>query len=1039
MRGVQVADDDGNVTFDTIFPGCDSGRWPHTHFEVTVRIGPVPRTRLCTVDTPMAPKTVQRRGWASPSGRPPSWAGTRRRSDVTPRVYGGPMPLPGPLPLGRGVVVLAGGAAPGPWASAPIVTIDETVLRDPRDMVGRLHRSWATREPYVIALDVDPARFRTPETIDDEVWRLTPDTEPYFDRLHFLVWANTYDARAGGDPVWWWGRKAARLGATETPDGPADLTLDDGTPVWIDGGPRGPLASGLPDGHVVIASETIEAGRLDPDLVPGPPDAELAPDQLAAVTHDRGPVRVIAPAGSGKTRVLTERLRHLVVDRGWGPDDVLAVAYNKQAQLELEARTSAFSPRVRTLNSLGLWVLRRHRGAMPSVLDERDVRRIIDGLLPGKRRHRANTDPIGPYLEALAAVRLGLQDPHDVEAERDDVDGFAELFAPYRAHLAERGVVDFDEQIYAAVETLLRDGAFRRRMQAECRHLLVDEFQDLTPAHVLLVRLLALPALDVFGVGDDDQVIYGHNSADPGFLIDYDALFPLAASHPLTVNYRCPTAVVTAARNLVGYNHRRVDKTIDADTGADESPDALRIVEHGPSDAADALVTQIRTWLDEPEVAAAQVAVLCRVNSLLLMPQVALVDAGFPVHSVLSPTILERTGLRAALAYLRLAVAGDRMAGADIIEILRRPTRGLPRWFGDRLERRATWSVTQVRSIADQVPDKEAKKVLRLADDLAVVTASRGGTTREILEVVRDEIGLGSAMGLLDHTGRSAAQGSSHLDDLEGLLGVADLHPDPAGFEDWVRDLLGRPDDASGITLSTIHRVKGREWERVAVVGVMDGIMPHRLSNDVEEERRVLHVAVTRGRHRVAVLADRSRPSRFVAELAGTAPKTRPPGTGPGRPQRVGTSAPPSRSAKAKAADVHTATLGLHLVASGGHAGTIEDADGSGVLIRLEAGSTLRVRYGERVEADGVRRPLAAPTELWGPAAAGEQALRAWRTSEARAGGKPAYTVLSDAHLRGIALARPTTAEELAACDGIGPVKLERWADDIIAVLDQVD
>lgn len=965
----------------------------------------------------------------------------------------------GPLALGRGVVVLTGVTVPQPWADAPVVTIDEAVLADPRAVVDRLHRLWVARSPYVVALAVDPRRFRTPESITDDVWRLTADTEAFFDRLHFLAWANTYDARADGDPIWWWGRKAARLGATETPDGPADVLLADGTPAFIDGGPRGPIdvtsvgdasadASadrGQSGDAVVIASETVDTGRLDPDRIPGPPTADLAPDQLAAVTHRAGPVRVIAPAGSGKTRVLTERLRHLVVDRGWGTDAVLGVAYNKQAQLEAESRTTDFGPRIRTLNSLGLWVLRQHRGSMPGVLDERECRRIVDSLLPGKRQRRANTDPIGPYLEALGSVRLGLRDPSEVEGERDDVDGFTELFGPYRQHLAGRGAVDFDEQIYGAVEVLLRDGAFRRGIQAECRHLLVDEFQDLTPAHVLLVRLCASPALDVFGVGDDDQVIYGHNSADPGFLIDYDTLFPGAASHPLTVNYRCPSAVVDAARNLVGYNRRRVAKTITAGPAADASADALVVVEHGPDEAATALVDRVRAWLAEPDVTAAHIAVLCRVNSLLLTPQVALADAGLPLSSALSPSILERTGLRAALAYLRLATAGDRMAAGDIVEILRRPTRGLPRWFPDRIERRATWSVTQVRAIADQVPDKEARKVLRLADDLAIVAdAARGGTTRTILEVVRDEVGLGSAMGLLDQSGKSGAQGSSHLDDLEGLLGVADLHPDPVGFEDWVRTLLARPGDPDGITLSTIHRVKGREWDRVAVVGVMAGILPHRLSEDVEEERRVLHVGITRGRHRVAVFADRSRPSRFVAELAGTAPKPkaevapadrRADATTGSRPTGRGTSA--KRASSSGGADAHVAAHGLELTASGGHTGRIEDADGSGVLIRLEAGSTLRVRYGERVEVDGTRRPLDPPTELWGPAAAAEKALRAWRTTEAKAGGKPAYTVLSDAHLRGIALTRPTTAAELAACDGIGPVKLERWADDILAVLDE--
>lgn len=953
------------------------------------------------------------------------------------------MPVPGPAALGRGVVITAGGAIPAPWAVAPVVTVDEVALREPAAVVGRLHELWARREPVVVELAVDPGRFRAPQSITDDVWRLGPDAEPWFDRLHFLVWANTYDARRG-DPIWWWGRKAARVGGTETPEGPADLLLPDGSPAWVDGGPRAPLEPADLDGHAVVHGESVDLGRLTLGRPPAPPTAELAPDQLAAVAHRSGPARVIAPAGSGKTRVLTERLRHLVGDRGWESDAVLAVAYNKEAQLELERRTAAFRPRVRTLNALGLWVLREHRGQQPAVVDERECRRLVDSLLPGRRRHRANTDPIGPYLEALGTIRLGLAEPELVESARDDVDGLAELFGPYRRHLQDRGAVDFDDQIYGAIEVLLRDGEFRRAMQARCRHLLVDEFQDLTPAHVLLLRLLALPGLDVFGVGDDDQVIYGHNAASPAFLIDYDVLFPGAASHPLTVNYRCPVQVVDGARHLLGYNHRRVAKTIDPGPDADPADDGLRVVQHGPDDAAATLVATVTGWLAEPGVDPRSIAVLTRVNSLLLAPQVALADAGVALDSVLRPEVLERTGMRAALAYLRLATAGGRMAARDVVEILRRPTRGLPRWFPDRLDRRAEWTVAQLRAIADQVPEKEAAKVLRLADDLASVqAAARGGTTREVLEVVRDDVGLGSAMGLLDQTG--GGQGSSHLDDLEGLLGVADLHPDPAGFEAWLRALFGREADEAGVTLSTIHRVKGREWDRVALFGVMAGVLPHRLAEDVEEERRVLHVGITRGRHRVAVLADRSRRSPFLAELDGTAPHRRRVEADRGGADRAaarsGTVTPlfkkatPARKAAA-GPDAVPAALGLAVTARGGYTGTVEEAGGRAATLRLEGGGTLSVRYGERVEVDGQKLPLGPPTELWGPAAEAEAVLRAWRTEESKANGKPAYTVLSDAHLRGIALARPTTAAELAACDGIGPTKLERWGDDILALLD---
>ncbi len=664
--------------------------------------------------------------------------------------------------------------------------------------------------------------------------------------------------------------------------------------------------------------------------------------------------------------MLTERLRHLHVDRRYEPGTVLAVAYNKQAQLEMEARTTDFRPRVRTLNSLGLWVLAEHRGASPSVLDEPALRRMVDALLPGRRQRRANTDPIGPYLEGLTTIRLGLVDPDEVEESRDDVPGLAELFPTFRAQLRARGVVDFDEQIYAAVEVLLADGAFRATVQRTCRHLLVDEFQDLTPAHVLLVRLLALPALDVYGVGDDDQCIYSHAGADPRFLIDYERLFPGAASHPLTVNYRCPVEVVDGARTLLGYNHRRVPKQIDAGPASDPTAGALGVVEHGHDDSARALVALVCGWLAEPGVDAASIAVLARVNSLLLAPHVALHEAGVPVSSVLRPDVLERTGMRAALAYLRIAAAGDAIGTTDVVEILRRPTRGLPPWFTDRLRRRVRWSLAQLVALADQVPGKDAPKVLRLVDDLhVVVDAGRAGTTRDVLETVRDDIGLGTAMGLLDRTG--GGQGSSHLDDLDGLLGVADLHADPGGFETWLRGAFQRESAPDGVTLSTVHRVKGREWDRVAVFGVTDGIVPHRLAGDVEEERRVLHVAITRGRHRVALLADSTRRSPFLAELAGTAPRRAP------RP------AP-----------------------------------------------TTVTRSAARVEP---------PVALDGSAAAAEAALRAWRTQRSKADGVPAYVVVSDKHLRGIAVARPMTPAELVACDGIGPAKLERYGDEILALL----
>ncbi|MGH9275665.1 MAG: UvrD-helicase domain-containing protein, partial [Acidimicrobiales bacterium] len=577
------------------------------------------------------------------------------------------MPARGPLELGRAVIVGAGAVAPDPWTGADRVLIDDAALAEPAAVVSALHTAWSSRTPIVIELAVDPARFRAPESITEEVWRLGAGFEPWADRLHFLVWANSYDARGEGDPIWWWARKAARLGATE--GGDADVVLHDGTPAWVDGGPRAPLPVPL-GGATVVHSDTVELGSLRAQPVPVAPSAELARDQLEAVNHGSGPARIIAPAGSGKTRVLTERYRHLLADRGYEREAVVALAYNKKAQEEMSSRLPGLGARIQTINAWGYSILARALGRRPEVLDEREVRSIVEKLVPSKQR-RVNTDPVAPYLDGLSLIRLGLRRPQEVEDTLDDVTGLAAAYEPFRDELRRRGVIDFDEQVFGAVEALLRDGELRRAVQTDHRHLLVDELQDLTPAHVLLVRLAAGPAADVFGVGDDDQCIYGHVGADPRFLVDYTRYFPGAAEHALEVNYRCPAPVTAAAATLLTYNDLRVAKHIRPGPSVVTDADSLVVQTHAADSGARALVDSVTSWLAEPGVTASEVAVLSRVQSLLLAPHVALAEAGVAVDSILDESVLNRLGVRAALAYVRIAVAPDRLSGADLSEVHR--------------------------------------------------------------------------------------------------------------------------------------------------------------------------------------------------------------------------------------------------------------------------------------------------------------------------------------------------------------------------------
>jgi DNA helicase II / ATP-dependent DNA helicase PcrA len=469
--------------------------------------------------------------------------------------------FPGPDALGRSVVVASGAATPLGFEDVPRLRIDDEVAATPAHVATVLLARWLRRQRTVIELATDNDALRAPETITAAPHTLTADVALHRERLHAAIWANSYDLRRG-EPRWWHGVLATRnAGAGALPPGATsgDVTLPDGQPAWVDGGPRGPLALPLvgEDDLPLVHRESVALGRCTV-LGTEPPRDALAPDQLAAVSHRAGPARIIAPAGSGKTRVLTARLRHLLADRGYERQLVTAVAYNTRAASELRERTRDLDASIRTLHSLALWIcgLDERR----EVIQEREVRAVLDRLV--RTAKVPNQDPFQPYLEALAEVRLALRDPAEVEASRGDVDGFSEVFDRYRAELRDRRVLDFDEQIYRAIELLLTRPDIRATAQRAGTHLLVDEFQDLTPAFLLLVRLVAGPFAQVFAVGDDDQTIYSYAGATPDHLVDFTRWFPGAEDHPLEVNYRCPPVVVDAAVTLLGHNRRRVTKTI---------------------------------------------------------------------------------------------------------------------------------------------------------------------------------------------------------------------------------------------------------------------------------------------------------------------------------------------------------------------------------------------------------------------------------------------------------------------------------------------
>lgn len=923
-------------------------------------------------------------------------AGVRRRRSV-PRPLPPPEPpgvapvglephwerLAGPAALGRGVLVSPGQDVPPPWQHAPRVIIEAGSVG--AEVVDELQRRWSRREPVVVELADE---LPDPEPVlHVEPWELSPDLELGHERLRHLLTANLVDARNPLHPVF--GPVSAAVSAGARPGGPADVIDATGTTLWCDGGPL-TWFEPLLDGHAVVPAAHLDAGVLSA-LTVASTTADLAPDQLEAVTHHGGGARIIAPAGSGKTRVLTERARHLLRDRGIHPSLVCLVAFNVRARAEMQERTTDLAGlEIRTLNSLALAIVNgsppfvrpSRRRATVEVVDERQVRRVLAELV--NTRRQAMADPYAVWIEALTACRLGLRTPQEVEQDfGGDVAGFAEVLPRFRDRLAQLNQVDFDEQILGAIEVLLTDPAARAVARRVCRLLLVDEFQDLTPAHVLLVRLLAGPQAEVFGVGDDDQTIYGYSGASPAWLIEFDRLFPGAVHHDLHVNYRCPPEVVTAASHLLSHNRRRVAKQIEAAAG--RSPGEGLVVRSG-ADPVDELVDHVGS-LVAAGVEPHHIAVLTRVNATLLAPLVALTEAGVRTDRPIDASFLSRTGVAAALAWLGLATGAEHRLSADLLEnAARRPPRGLSRRTVDWVAEKS--SPREILDLARRLRDeRDRNKVESFVADLTTLRrlAERGGTTEQLLRAIRDDLGLGGALDRRLDASRRSVDRSAHGDDLAALLAIARFEPAPDRFPDWLARRLGpprkrggAPEQGGGVALATVHRVKGREWPHVVVYEATAGLFPHRLADDREEERRVFHVAITRGAQQVVVLPG-TPPSPFLAQLEREAPAHLPP-------------EPASERS------------------------SVRSSGRSGPRVKLEAppaDTLLEARLRER--------------------------LKSWRSQRSRADGVPAYVVFNDATLRELARLRPSSPPELLAVPGIGPAKAERYGAEVLELLAAAD
>jgi DNA helicase-2/ATP-dependent DNA helicase PcrA len=664
----------------------------------------------------------------------------------------------------------------------------------------------------------------------------------------------------------------------------------------------------------------------------------LNPEQRAAVTLPSQPALILAGAGSGKTRVLTTRIAWLLATGQATPGGVLAVTFTNKAAKEMLARLSAMLP----VPVRGMWIgtfhglcnrfLRAHwkLAALPQafqILDSADqlsaVKRVIKAM--GLDEQRFVPRQVAWFI---AGSKEEGQRPKDVDVHDPHTRKLVEVYQAYEDQCQREGVVDFAELMLRTYELLRDNAALREHYQRRFAHVLVDEFQDTNRLQYRWLKMFAPPQggaggpQAVFAVGDDDQSIYAFRGAQVGNMADFEREYGVRQVIKLERNYRSYGNILDAANTLIAHNSRRLGKNLHTEAGAGEP---VRVFE-APSDYAEAQwLLEEAQQLHRAGMRRNEVAVLYRSNAQSRVLESALFNAGIPYRVYGGLRFFERAEVKHALAYLRLIENPD--DDTSYLRVVNFPTRGIGARTVEALQDAARANQVSLHRSAHALAGKAAANVAAfnaLLDDLRAATP--GLTLREIIEQVLDRTGL------IDFY-RTEKEGAERIENLEELVNAAESFVTQEGFgKDAVALPLDEtspgtlanaalpavapaPDVETGeivsplaaflthaaleagdnqaqagqdaVQLMTVHAAKGLEFDAVFITGLEEGLFPHENAlsdhDGLEEERRLMYVAITRARQRLYLSFSQTRllhgqtrynvKSRFVDELPDAALK----------------------------------------------------------------------------------------------------------------------------------------------------------------------
>ena len=618
-------------------------------------------------------------------------------------------------------------------------------------------------------------------------------------------------------------------------------------------------------------------------------------EQRSAVTHGEGPLLILAGAGSGKTKTLTHRIAYLIREMGVFPSKILAVTFTNKAAREMRERLArllgesadnrGFMPWMGTFHSICVRLLRQDGMAIhiPTrfvIYDEDDKLGLIRQIM---KQHGLTDRDIKPRAIAAAISKA----KNALLTAQDFADGAngpieqkkAEIFLAYQMQLQKAGALDFDDLLVKTVELFRTQKDIRKKWQQQFRHILIDEYQDTNAVQYALVKLLVNEQRNICVVGDDAQSIYSFRGADYTNILNFERDFPGTTVVKLEQNYRSTDAILTLANTLIQHNIHRTDKNLWTALEGGREPVLWQV--YNESEEGMHIAQEIVEQANAGR-AYSDMAVLYRTNAQSYAIERALRERYIPHKIVGGLRFLDRAVVKDLMAYMRLLFQpNDRVSFTRIVNV---PKRGIG---AVSVQKFLMWHDTSEGSIIDHLAHvhesdgltPKAKSALKeLGDTLSELQQKIDNSPADLLEAIIEKTGY------LQFINDGSPQADERMENVGVLIAEAKVYADTATFLEEMA-LMSSSDETADdqVTLMTLHAAKGLEFPVVFLVGMEEGILPHTRvfdsgkPDDIEEERRLCYVGITRAREELFVTCANSRtqfgqigynmPSRFLAEM----------------------------------------------------------------------------------------------------------------------------------------------------------------------------